>query len=79
MNSMSWTRRRLAFAAALAVSLSATAYLSLAITHPKPVVSVLGPEWECRRVVFLTSCTRAGQIQPVANRIGKGNMPGRGV
>jgi hypothetical protein len=79
MYGKSWTRRKLAFAAAIAVSLSATAYLSVAIVHPKPIVSVLGPDWECRRIAFFTSCTRAQQIQPVADRLGKGAVRGRGV
>lgn len=46
--------------------------------YPRPVVSVLGHEWQCKRIVFLTSCTRVEQIQPVAERLGK-SAPPRGV
>src|SRR5260370_42664020 len=71
MTGTSWACRKLAFVTAAAISLGATAFLSVAVVYPKPVVSVLGPEWQCRRMAFLTSCTWLEQIQPVADRLGK--------
>lgn len=72
MNSTSWTRWKLACVTAAAISLGATGYLSLAIAYPKPVVGLLGPDWQCHRIAFLTSCTRLEQVGPAAERLGKG-------
>jgi hypothetical protein len=79
MNRTSWTRRNLAFVVATAISLGVTAVLSVALVYPRPVMSALGPDWECHRIVFLTSCTRLEQIQPVADRAGRGVAMRRGV
>jgi hypothetical protein len=79
MNGTSWTRRKLAFVVAAAISLGATGVLSIALAYPRPVVSALGPDWECHRIVIMTSCTRLEQIQPVADRTARGTAMRRGV
>ncbi len=79
MNGTLWTRKRLALMAAAAISLSATAYLSVAAVYSRPVVSLLGPDWECRRIAFVTSCTRHGRIEPVADRAHKSIALGKRV
>lgn len=78
MNRTLGTRRRLVLATTVAALLGVTAYLSVALAYPKPVASVLGTDWQCQRVVFLTTCTRAQQIEPIADRAGK-TVTGRRV
>jgi hypothetical protein len=53
--------------------------LSMAVVYPKPVVSALGPEWQCHRIVIMTSCTRLEQAQPVADRTARTAAMRRGV
>ena len=79
MNGTSWTRGRLAFFVAALISLGAAGLLSVALAYPKPVVTALGPDWRCHRIVFMTSCTRLEQIQPVADRAGKAATMRRGA
>jgi hypothetical protein len=79
MNDISWTRGKLALVVAAAMSLGATGLLSIAVAYPRPVVSALGPDWQCHRIAFLTSCTRLEQLQPVADRTGKATAMRRGV
>jgi hypothetical protein len=79
MNGTSWTRRKLAFVVAAAISLGFTGVLSVALAYPRPVISALGPEWQCHRIAILTSCTRLEQVQPVADRTGKATAIRRGV
>ena len=79
MNGISWTRRKLALVAAAAISLGVTGALSMAVVYPKPVVSELGPEWQCHRIVIMTSCTRLEQAQPVADRTARTAAMRRGV
>jgi hypothetical protein len=71
MNLTSRTRRRLVLATTVAALLGGTAYLSVALAYPKPVASMLGTDWQCQRVVFLTTCTRVQQIEPTADHAGK--------
>jgi hypothetical protein len=75
----SWTRRKLAFVVAASISLGAVGVLSVVFAYPRPVVSALGPEWQCHRIAILTSCTRLEQVQPVADRTGKAPATRRGV
>lgn len=79
MNGTPWTRAKLAFVVAAAISLGAMGYLSLAIAWPRPVASVLGPEWQCHRVTVFTSCTRVEQVEPAAERLGKDAGARRGA
>ena len=79
MNGTSWTPRKLAFVVAAAISLGLTGVFSVALAYPRPVVSALGPEWECHRIAILTSCTRLEHVQPVADRTGKAIAMRRGV
>jgi len=79
MNGISRTRRKLALVAAAAISLGATVVLSMAVVYPRPVVSALGPQWQCHRIVIMTSCTRLEQVQPVADRAARTTAMRRGV
>ena len=79
MNSISWTRRKLALVAAAAISLGVTGVLSMALVYPRPVLSALGPEWQCHRIVIMTSCTRLEQVQPVADHAARTTAMRRGV
>ena len=79
MNRISLTRRKLALVAAAAISLGAAGALSTAVVYPRPVVSALGPEWQCHRIVIMTSCTRLEQAQPVADRAARTTAMRRGV
>jgi hypothetical protein len=72
-------RRTLALVAAAAILLGVTGALSMAVVYPKPVVSALGPEWQCHRIVIMTSCTRLEQAQPVADRAARTTAMRRGV
>jgi hypothetical protein len=79
MTGTSWTRRKIAFLVAGAISLGVTGLLSIAMAYPRPVVSALGPDWQCHRIVIMTSCTRLEQMRPVADRASKGITMPRGV
>ena len=79
MISISWTRRKLALVVAAAISAAATGMLSIALVYPTPVVSALGPEWQCHRIAIVTSCTRLEQVQPVADRADRPTAKQRGV
>ncbi|MBV8697846.1 hypothetical protein [Bradyrhizobium sp.] len=79
MTGISWTRRKLALVVAAAISAGATGMLSIALVYPRPVVSALGPEWQCHRIAIVTSCTRLEQVQPVADRTGRTAAMRRGV
>lgn len=72
MNGTSWTRGKLAFVVAAAILLGAAGFFSIALAYPQPVKTALGPDWQCHRIAFLTSCTRLEQVQPAADRLGKG-------
>jgi hypothetical protein len=66
------TRRRLAFAAAVALLMGGTALLSSPVLSSHPVSSaVLGNQWECRSFAFLTTCTRLEMVTPVAHGLGR--------
>lgn len=62
MTPSSSRRKRFALAIA-AVILAAGAWVMTAVfAHPTAVASgVLGAEWQCQRIVWVTSCTR---VQP---------------
>jgi hypothetical protein len=79
MNGISWTRGSLALLVAALIALGATGLLSVALAYPSPVVSALGPDWRCHRIVVVTSCTRLEQIQPVVDHVGKAATMQRGA
>jgi hypothetical protein len=62
MTSSSSRRKRFALAFAAAM-LAAGAWVTTAVVaHPTAVATgVLGAEWQCQRIVWVTSCTR---VQP---------------
>jgi hypothetical protein len=71
-------RRATMWGAALLVFTAALVAIALGhssqIEHP-----VLGAEWQCTRMAFLTSCTRTGRPAPrnpqPANESGPGRLP----
>ena len=79
MTGISWTRRKFALVAAVAMALGAAGLLSVALVYPRPVTTALGPGWQCHRLAILTSCTRLEQVQPVADRAGRATAMRSGV
>jgi hypothetical protein len=64
--------RRLAVLAGAAVLLGGTAMLSVSAVSTQPVSSaILGDEWQCRSIAFLTTCTHVGAIVPVAHHLSR--------
>jgi hypothetical protein len=52
----------------IAVAAGAAALLSVALAYQEPVLDpTLGADWQCRRTMFMTSCTRAEQAIPTAH------------
>ena len=38
---------------------------SIALAYPRPVSNpALGAEWQCRKAMFLTTCSRVSRIEP---------------
>jgi hypothetical protein len=55
-------RRRLVLAVAAATLAAGACIMTAVFAHPITVASsVLGADWECRRILWVTSCTR---VQP---------------
>jgi hypothetical protein len=58
MTPLSSRRKRIALAVAVA-TLAGAWVMTAVFAHPTAVASgVLGADWECRRIVWVTSCTR---------------------
>ena len=52
-------RKRIALAAAAAILAAGGWAMTAVFAHPTAVASgVLGADWECQRIVWVTSCTR---------------------
>jgi hypothetical protein len=77
MTSSSSRRKRIALAVA-AATLAAGAWVMTAVfAHPTAVASgVLGADWECQRIVWVTSCTRV-QPEVPAVRVWRKEAPPR--
>jgi hypothetical protein len=59
MTSSPSRRRRLALAVATAALAAGACIMTAVFARPVTVASnVLGADWQCRRVVWVTSCTR---------------------
>jgi hypothetical protein len=62
MNPSPSRRRRLALAIAAAMLAAGACIMTAVFAHPITVASsVLGADWQCRRILWVTSCT---QVQP---------------
>jgi hypothetical protein len=62
------TTRRKAFA--IATSVCTAALLAVALAYPRTVSDpTLGGDWQCRRTIFVTSCTRVEQVVPTAQNL----------
>jgi hypothetical protein len=47
----------------------AAALASVALSYPRTVSNpALGAEWQCRKAMFLTTCSRVSRIEPAAHR-----------
>jgi hypothetical protein len=70
MTSSSSRRRRLALAAAAATLAAGACIMTAVLARPVTVASgVLGAEWQCQRVAWVTSCTRVQPEVPAAVRV----------
>ncbi len=42
---------------------------SIALAYPRTVSNpALGADWQCRRAIFMTTCSRLGHIEPAIHR-----------
>ena len=74
------TRKRLAVAAVAVLLMGGTALLSSSAVSPHPVSSaVLGNQWQCSSIAFLTTCTRVEMVTPVAHALGRDQQGRPGV
>jgi hypothetical protein len=68
MTSSPSRRRRLALAVAAATLAAGACIMTAVFARPVTVASsVLGTEWQCQRIVWVTSCTR---VQPEIPAVG---------
>jgi hypothetical protein len=66
MTSSSSKRRRFALAVAVATLAGSVCLMTAVFAHPKPVSNgILGPDWQCQQILWLTSCTRVQPATPV--------------
>jgi hypothetical protein len=48
---------------------SAVALGSIALAYPRAVSNhELGAEWQCRKAMFMTTCSRVSRVEPVIHR-----------
>ncbi len=42
---------------------------SIAVAYPRTVSNpALGADWQCRKAIFMTTCSRVGRIEPALHR-----------
>jgi hypothetical protein len=42
---------------------------SIALAYPRSVSNpALGADWQCRKAIFMTTCSRVGRIEPALHR-----------
>jgi hypothetical protein len=64
-----WTRKELALILMIVTFVCAAIFLSVSLARPKPFPSAkLGADWQCRKSLFVTSCTRAPHAEAVLHR-----------
>ena len=60
---------RKVFALTVATLAAAAAFASIALAYPRTVSSpTLGAEWQCRKALFMTTCSRVSRIEPAVHR-----------
>ena len=60
-------RKPSVFVITIATLAGIAAMFAVTLAYPQPVHDPnLGGEWQCRRVMFLTTCTRVEQVTPTA-------------
>ena len=61
-----WRNRKvLALTLAAAALACAVALLSIEWVSPQPVADLLGSDWQCSRIAFMTTCSRVQRATPV--------------
>jgi hypothetical protein len=69
-------RKPKVFAIAIATLACTAALLSMALAFPQTVVDpALGKDWQCRRSLFFTTCSRVEQPTPTAQISRQRNCP----
>ena len=65
---MTW-RTPSAFVLTVAALACAAAFASIALAYPRTVSNpALGAEWQCRKAMFMTTCSRVSRVEPVLQR-----------
>jgi hypothetical protein len=58
-----------AFVLIVATLACAAALGSVALVYPRTVSNpALGAEWQCRKAMFMTTCSRVSRVEPVTHR-----------
>jgi hypothetical protein len=66
MTSPSSKRRRFALAMAVATLAASICLMTAVFARPKLVSNgILGADWQCQRILWLTSCTRVQPVTPL--------------
>ena len=64
-------RKMLALTLAAAALACAVALLSIEWVSPQPVAHLLGSDWQCSRIAFMTTCSRVHGATPVVHGLRK--------
>jgi hypothetical protein len=71
-------RKPSVFAIIIATLAGIAALFAVTLAYPQPVPDpTLGGGWQCRRLMFLTTCTRVEQVTPTAQNSRGRNCPRR--
>ena len=66
MTSSSSRRKRFALAVAVATLAGSVCLMTAVFAHPKPASNgILGADWQCQQILWLTNCTRVQPVTPV--------------
>jgi hypothetical protein len=53
----------------VAVLACAAVFGSIALAYPRTVSNpALGAEWQCRKAIFMTTCSRVSRVEPALHR-----------
>src|SRR5262245_31973349 len=67
-----WRNRKMLALTLAAVALAcAVALLSIEWVSPQPVAHVLGSDWQCSRIAFITTCSRVHKTTPLVHGLCK--------
>jgi hypothetical protein len=65
---MAWLTPKV-FVLIVATLAGAVAFGSFALAYPRTVSNpALGAEWQCRKALFMTTCSRVSRIEPAMHR-----------